>query len=88
MNDHMDNENDSTPGSSIGMGILAFISAMVASWFALAAFTRSAGLALVFSIFIALFAFDYGRRSIIATLSIFMASMLLVIAQAFFHLLN
>lgn len=87
MDDNTDNEDDS-PGSSVGMGILSFMSAMLASWFALTAFTRSAGMSLVFSVFLALFAFDYGRRSIIATLSIFMASMLLLIAQGFLHLLH
>lgn len=64
---------------NFGRAILVWIAAFAASWTIFLALTGTPGLALVFSIFVALIAFDISRRSLSAAFSIFLASLLVIL---------
>lgn len=78
--------SDDPHSSNIGMGILAWVSAFAASWTVIQAMTNTPGLALVFSVFIGLIAFDLARRSLIAAAIVFLISMLVIIINGLFYL--
>lgn len=72
--------------SNIGVGILLSITAFAASWAVFLAITKTTGLALVFSVFVALIAFDMGRRSLKAAFVIFSLSIVAILLEGLFYL--
>lgn len=62
--------HDDAQSSSLGAGLIVWFVAFAASWVILSAATRSSGLTLVLSVFVALIAFDVGRRSLRLALAI------------------
>lgn len=55
---------DTYQSSNLGAGLIVWIITFAASWVIFQAVTSSTGLTLVFSVFVALLAFDLGRRSL------------------------
>lgn len=83
-NDYM--EENRSPSYSIGTALIVWIAAFAASFEIFLLISGTTGLALVFSVFVALIAFDLTRRSIRTGLVIFGLSLFIVLLQGAFYL--
>ena len=71
--------DDQNSSSSLGIGVLIWIITFVASWSLLQTITHTAGFTLVFSVFVALIAFDIGRRSLPAAFILFLSRAFIIL---------
>lgn len=70
--------------SSLGAGLIAWISTFAAGWIVFLTLTQSTGLTLVFSVFVALVAFDLGRRSLRLSFVIIACGLIVVLARGLY----
>lgn len=80
--------DDQQTSSSTGIGLIIWISTFAASWSLLQTITSSAGFTLVFSVFIALIAFDIGRRSLQLAFVLFLANAFVILLAGTYALLT
>lgn len=78
---------ESKSDSNVAIAILAWIAAFSAGWILISALTGTAGLALVWSIFIALLAFELSRRSFRRALLIIFLSLFTVLLRGAYALI-
>lgn len=78
---------DSKSDSNVAIAILAWIAAFSAGWIVISALTGTAGLALVWGIFIALVAFELSRRSFRHALLIIFLSLFTVLLRGAYALI-
>ena len=77
---------DNSRLSSLGAGLIVCVAAFSASWFIVLSIAESTGLALVFSVFVALIAFDIGRRSLKQAFAIIGVSILVMLLYGIYFL--
>ena len=73
---------------NLGAALVVWVAAFAASWAIFLLITGTAGLALVFSVFVALVAFDLTRRSLRTGLVIFGTSLFVVILQMTYYFIS
>lgn len=79
---------DSSLSSSLGAGLIVWVAVFPACWVVFQSITRSTGLTLVFSVFVALVAFDLGRRSLRLAAVIIGISFFVLLLQGLYLIIN